>query len=252
MHPGPSRPLARSWVRTSNRSCGDIWAEDVHKQDCIANFLTYSEYLHGNLPMPDLARRIYVKSLLLLKGKTDLSSRVAFVTASINAAVESAELDLAAEAEQHKSDAESMLAADKFLRTAVPAMEDYDSCVYDAIGDSKNANPASACLGKKAASDTKVTMIEVGEVPAENIVSKPQPRWPKGAKAGAGADTLRVQVVIDGLGKVELAEAMGGCCAPRDGALEDAALAAARKARFARTRYQGDAVKVRGWLAFAY
>ena len=94
-------------------------------------------------------------------------------------------------------------------------------------------------------------MIEVGEIPAENIVSKPQPRWPKGAKAGAGADMLRVQVVIDGLGKVESAEAMGGC-SPKDGALEDAALAAARKSRFERTRYQGDSVKVRGWLAFAY
>ncbi len=231
-------------------------ADDVDKQDRIANFLTYPEYLHGNLPMPDLARRINLKSLSLLKGKTDLSSRVAFVTASINAAVESAELELAPEAQQHKSDAERMLAADKFLG-AVPAMEDYDNCVYDAIGDSKDASPASACLGKKAASDTKVTMIEVGEIPAEKIVSKSKPHWPKGAKAGVGAGMLKVQVVIDGLGKVESVEALGGASplehgAREHGALEDAALAAARKARFERTMYQGDAVKVRGWLTFAY
>jgi hypothetical protein len=231
-------------------------ADDVDKQDRIANFLTYPGYLHGNLPMPDLARRINLKSLLLLKGKTDLSSRVAFVTASINAAVESAELELTPEAQQHKSDAERMLAADKFLRTAVPAMEDYDNCVYDAIGDSKDASPASACLGKKAASDTKITMIEVGEIPAENIVSKPKPQWPKWA-TGVGAGTLKVQVVIDGSGKVESVEALGGTSplehgALEHGALEDAALAAARKARFERTRYQGDAVKVCGWLTFAY
>jgi TonB family protein len=136
-------------------------------------------------------------------------------------------------------------------------MEDYDNCVYDAIGDSKDASPASACLGKKAASDTKVAMIEVGEIPAESIVSKAKPQWPKGAKAGAGARTLKVQVVIDGLGKVESVEALGGSsalknAALKDGALEDAALAAARKARFERTMYQGDAVKVRGWLAYAY
>jgi TonB family protein len=233
----------------------ELWrylADDVDKQDRIANFLTYPEYLHGNLPMPDLARRIDLKSLSLLKGKTDLSSRVAFVTASINAAVESAELDLAAEAQQHKSDAERMLAADKFLRAAVPAMEDYDNCVYDAIGDSKDASPASACLGKKAASDMKVTMIEVGEIPAENIVSKPKPQWPKGAKAGVGAGTLKVQVVIDGSGKVESVEALGGTSPLEHGALEHAALAAAHKARFERTMYQGDAVKVRGWLAYAY
>jgi hypothetical protein len=248
----------------------ELWrylADDVDKQDRIANFLTYPGYLHGNLPMPDMARRIYLKSLSLLKGKTDLSSRVAFVTASINAAVESAELNLAAEAQQHKSDAERMLAADKFLLTAVPAMEDYDNCVYDAIGDAKIASPASACLGKKAASDTKVTMIEIGEIPAENIVSKPKPQWPKGAKAGVGAGTLKVQVVIDGLGRVESVEALGGSSplehgplehgplehgALEHGALEDAALAAARKSRFERTMYQGDAVKVRGWLAYAY
>jgi len=228
----------------------ELWrylADDVHKQDNIANFLTYPGYLHGNLPMPDLARRIYLKSLSLLNGKTDLSSRVAFVTASINAAVESAELGLTAEAQQHKSDAQRMLAADKFLLTAVPAMEDYDNCVYDAIGDSKVANPASACLGKKAASDTKITMIEVGEIPAENIVAKPKPQWPKGAKAGAGSGTLKVQVVIDGSGKVESVEALGVASA-----FDDAALAAARRARFERTMYQGDAVKVRGWLVYAY
>jgi hypothetical protein len=228
----------------------ELWrylADDVDKQDRIANFLTYSGYLHGNLPMPDLARRIYLKSLSLLKGKTDLSSRVAFVTASINAAVESAELGLASEAQQHKNDAERMLAADKFLLTAVPAMEDYDSCVYDAIGDSKDANPASTCLGKKASNDTRVSMIEVGEIPVENIVSKPKPLWPKGAKPGVGVATLKVQVVIDGSGKVESVEALGEAST-----LEDAALAAARKARFERTMYQGDAVKVRGWLTYAY
>lgn len=233
----------------------ELWrylGDDVDKQDRIANFLTYSGYLHGNLPMPDLSRRIYLKSLSLLQGKTDLSSRVAFVTASINAAVESAELGLAVEAQQHKSDTERMLAADKFLRTAVPAMEDYDNCVYDAIGDSKVANPASACLGKKAASDTKVTMIEIGEIPAETIVSKAKPQWPKGSKAGAGAGTLKVQVVIDGSGKVESVEILGGASTLQNAAFQDAALTAARKARFERTMYQGDAVKVRGWLTYAY
>ena len=234
----------------------ELWrylADDVDKQDRLASFLTYSGYLHGNLPMPDLARRIYLKSLSLLQGKTDLRSRTAFMTASVNAAVESAELQLMAEAQLHKSDAERMVAADKFMVAGFPAMEEYDACVYDAIGDAKVASPASACLGKKAASDTRVTMIEVGEIPAEKIVSKPKPQWPKGAKAGVGAGTFKVQVVIDGLGKVESVEALGGgSYVPKDGALEEAALAAARKARFERTMYQGGAVKVRGWLAYAY
>ena len=186
-----------------------------------------------------------------------MRSRTALMTASVNAAVESAELQLMAEAQLHKSDAERMVAADKFMVAAFPAMEDYDACVYDAIGDAKVASPASACLGKKAASDTRVTMIEVGEIPAEKIVSKPKPQWPKGAKAGVGAGLCKVQVVIDGSGRVESVEALGGPYvpkdgAPKDGALEEAALAAARKARFEKTMYQGGAVKVRGWLAYVY
>jgi TonB family protein len=92
-----------------------------------------------------------------------------------------------------------------------------------------------------------IFILKVGEIPAEKIVSKPKPQWPKGAKAGVGAGTLKVQVVIDGSGKVESVEALGG-----PSGLEDAALAAARKSRFERTMYQGDAVKVRGWLTYAY
>jgi TonB family protein len=251
-----SEPFQAARTQLGENFEPELWrylADDVDKQDRIASFLTYSGYLHGNLPMPDLARRIYLKSLSLLKGKTDLRSRTAFMTASVNAAVESAELQLMAEAQLHKSEAERMVAADKFMVAGFPAMEEYDACVYDAIGDAKVASPASACLGKKAASDAKVTMIEVGEIPAENIVSKPKPQWPKGAKAGVGAGTFKVRVVIDGLGKVESVEALGGgYYVPKDGALEEAALAAARKARFERTMYQGGAVKVRGWLAYAY
>jgi hypothetical protein len=62
----------------------------------------------------------------------------------MNAAVESAELELIAEARHHKNGIEKMLAADRLLVTAVQAMEDCDSCIYDAIGDSKIASPATA------------------------------------------------------------------------------------------------------------
>src|SRR5258708_23980668 len=117
---GPFQAARTQLGENFERALWRYLADDVDKQDRIANFLTYPEYLHGNLPMPDMARRIYLKSLSLLKGKTDLSSRVAFVTASINAAVESAELELTPEAQQHKSDADRMLTAAKFLGMAVP------------------------------------------------------------------------------------------------------------------------------------
>jgi TonB family protein len=228
----------------------ELWkylADDVDKQDRIANFLIYPDYLHGNLPMPDLARRIQLRSLSLLAGKSDLSSRTAFVTASINAAVQSAELELIAEARQHKNDVEKMLAADRFLVTAVPAMADYDSCIYDAIGDPKIGSPAAACKPKKASTGPVITMIEMGEIPQQKVISKPEPQWKKETKTGTLAGILKVQVVIDESGRVESAEIVDG-----PSVLQEAALAAARKARFQQTMYQGQPEKIRGWLTYSY
>lgn len=244
-----SSPFQAERTRLAENFEPELWkylGADVDKQDRIANFLTYSGYLHGNAPMPDLAMRIELKSLSLLAEKSDLSSRVAFVTASINAAVFSAELELNAKAQQHKSNVDKMLAADKSLLMAVPAMEDYDNCVYDAIGDPKISSPAVACKAKKSPTDPKIAVIEIGEIPPEKIVLKPEPQWPKGAKSGSPAGPLKVQVVIDESGNVESAEALSG---PSE--FEEAALAAARKARFQKTMYQGDPVKVRGWLTYS-
>jgi hypothetical protein len=81
-----------------------------------------------------------------------------------------------------------MLAADRLLVTAVPAMEDCDSCIYDAIGDYKIASPATASKPQKAPSDPTITMIEMGEVPQEKVISKPDPRWKKETKPRQSRD----------------------------------------------------------------
>jgi TonB family protein len=94
---------------------------------------------------------------------------------------------------------------------------------------------------------TYFMMIEMGEVPQEKVISKPEPLWKTETKTGPLAGTLKVQVVIDESGKVESAEIVD---APS--ALQDAALSAARKARFRQTMYQGQPVKVRGWLSNSY
>ncbi len=219
---------------------------NVDRHFSIDVFLLYSGYLHGNPPMPDLARRIELKILSLVAGKADLSSQMEFVSASMNVAVVSAELGMMDEARQHKSDAEKMIAADKKFVMAVPAMEDYDRCVYASIGDVRIADPTTACLPQRAARDPKVTMIEVGEVAPDKVLSKPAPRWPKATKGGA-ACVFKVRVLIDEAGNVESAETLSG-----PSAIQDAALAAARKARFQKTIYQGIPVKVRGWVEYTY
>jgi hypothetical protein len=228
----------------------ELWrylGNDVDKQDRIASFLVYPGYLHGSLPMPNLARQINLKTLSLLAGKPDRSSRILFVTASVDAAVESGELEYTAEAERHKMDVQKMLAAERFLVAGLPAMTDYENCVYDLIGNPKIPSPASTCLPNKTPDDPRITTVDMGQIEGDRVISRPEPRWPPGTKSGLPTSTIMVRILIDETGKAEAAEAWSG-----SSALREAAVAAARKAHFQKVIYQGHPVKVWGWLAYAY
>ncbi len=245
-----SAPFQQERTRLGQDFEPELWkylGEDVYKQDRIANFLIVPEYLHGNLPMPYLAMQIWLKSLSSLQGKTDLSSRSMYVTASINAAITAGYLDLLDLAELRKADAETMMAKDKFLTTSFPAIDDYDRCIYDSIGNHAIQSPAKACVGKKSASEPGSTTIEVVEIPKERILSKPQPKWPSSLKSSHASGTVTIEVLFDESGKVESADILSG---PPD--LQPAALKAAREARFQSTTYRGQAVKVRGPITYQF
>jgi len=241
-----SEPFQQERTRLGQNFELELWkylGDDVDKQDKISNFLLYPEYLHGNLPMPYLAMQIQLKSLSTLRGKTDLSSRIMYVTTSINAAILDGALGLVDQAEVHKSEAEAMMAKDKFLATGFPAIDDYDRCIYDSIGHHEIASPATTCAAKKTAGEPNVALIEVGAIPNEMFTTNPKPRWP--AKTARQPGVVVVQVVIDENGKVETADALSG---PAD--LQPAALKAAKEAHFQKTVYRGQAVKVRGQLKY--
>lgn len=243
-----SAPFQQERTRLGQNFEPELWkylGEDVDKQDRIYNFLLYPEYLHGNMPMPFLAMQIQLKSLSLLQGKTDLTSRSMYVTASINAAILAGALDLVDQAEAHKRHAETMMAEDKFLTTSFPAIDDYDRCIYDSIGDRAVQSPATACVAKKSPSEPDFTLIEVGEIPKEKFVVNPKPRTnPKTARQSG---TVTVEVLVDESGKVQTADVLSG-----PPALHDAALIAARGARFQKTMYRGQAVKVRGPVTYQF
>jgi len=241
-----SEPFQQERIRLGQNFEPELWkylGDDVDKQDKISNFLLYPEYLHGNLPMPYLAMQIQLKSLSTLRGKTDLSSRIMYVTTSINAAILDGALGLVDQAEVHKSEAEAMMAKDKFLATGFPAIDDYDRCIYDSVGHHEIASPATTCAAKKTAGEPNVALIEVGAIPNEMFTTNPKPRWP--AKTARQPGVVVVQVVIDENGKVETADALSG---PAD--LQPAALKAAKEAHFQKTVYRGQAVKVRGQLKY--
>jgi TonB family protein len=168
-----------------------------------------------------------------------------YVTTSINAAILDGALDLVDQAEIHKNEAEAMMAKDKFLTTGFPAIDDYDRCIYDSLGHHEIASLATTCAAKKTAGEPNFALIEVHEISNEKFITNPKPR-PTG-KAVHESGTVIVEVVVDDTGGVESAEALSG---PPD--LQPAALKAARAARFQKTQYRGQAVKVRGQLKYEF
>jgi protein TonB len=78
-------------------------------------------------------------------------------------------------------------------------------------------------------------------------ISKPQPAYPPIAKAARAAGTVTVQIVVDESGKVISASAVSG-----HPLLQQAAVAAARQARFSPTLLSGQPVKVSGVITYNF
>jgi protein TonB len=78
-------------------------------------------------------------------------------------------------------------------------------------------------------------------------ISKPQPAYPPIAKAARASGTVTVQVTVDESGRVISATAVGG-----HPLLQQAAVAAARQARFSPTLLSGQPVKVNGVITYNF
>ena len=78
-------------------------------------------------------------------------------------------------------------------------------------------------------------------------VSKPAPEYPEIAKAARAQGTVTVQVLVDEEGNVVSASAVSG-----HPLLQQAAVAAARRARFSPTRLSGQPVKVSGVVTYNF
>lgn len=86
-----------------------------------------------------------------------------------------------------------------------------------------------------------------GGVLQGKAIAKPQPAYPEIAKAARAAGTVTVQIVVDESGNVESAEAVSG-----HPLLRQAAVEAARRARFAPTLLSGQPVKVGGVITYNF
>jgi len=89
--------------------------------------------------------------------------------------------------------------------------------------------------------------IVSGGVLNGKAVSKPQPAYPPIAKAAGASGTVTVQILVDEEGNVVSASAVAG-----HPLLQQAAVAAAREAKFSPTRLSGQPVKVSGVVTYNF
>ena len=92
----------------------------------------------------------------------------------------------------------------------------------------------------------KKTIVSGGVLNGKAI-SKPQPAYPPIAKAARASGTVTVQIVVDESGRVIQASAVSG-----HPLLQQAAVAAARQARFSPTLLSGQPVKVSGVITYNF
>lgn len=78
-------------------------------------------------------------------------------------------------------------------------------------------------------------------------ISKPQPAYPPIAKAARASGTVTVQILVDESGRVVSASAVSG-----HPLLQQAAVSAARQARFSPTLLSGQPVKVSGVITYNF
>jgi periplasmic protein TonB len=93
----------------------------------------------------------------------------------------------------------------------------------------------------------KPKTIVSGGVLNGKAISKPQPPYPAIAKAARASGTVTVQIVVDESGRVISASAVSG-----HPLLQQAAVAAARQARFSPTLLSGQPVKVSGVITYNF
>jgi periplasmic protein TonB len=98
----------------------------------------------------------------------------------------------------------------------------------------------------KPTPEPKKTIVSGGVLNGKAI-SKPQPAYPPIAKAARAQGTVTVQIVVDESGRVISASAVSG-----HPLLQQAAVAAARQARFSPTLLSGQPVKVSGVITYNF
>ena len=121
----------------------------------------------------------------------------------------------------------------------------------DEIEDAPTAKPTPQSAPSKQPETTPASPPSksqiTGGVLNDKAIEMPKPKYPEAAKQAGVSGLVRVRVTIDEEGNVIAAEAIDG---PKE--LREAAVEAARKARFEPVRLHGQNIKVSGVLTYKF
>ena len=117
----------------------------------------------------------------------------------------------------------------------------------DAKPAEEQAAPTDLPTGEPGAPEVKRKVVVSGGVLNGKAVSKPAPEYPAEAKAAGAQGIVTVQILVDEEGNVVSATAVAG-----HPLLQDAAVRAARAARFSPTRLSGQPVRVSGVVTYNF
>ncbi|HEX8190279.1 MAG TPA: TonB family protein [Pyrinomonadaceae bacterium] len=129
----------------------------------------------------------------------------------------------------------------------------YDEALQTQSGLTRGAGGAAAPEGQAApaaaptADAAATAKVISGGVLNGKAVSKPQPEYPPAARAAGASGTVTVQILVDEEGNVVSAAAVSG-----HPLLQQAAVAAAREAKFSPTLLSGQRVKVSGVVTYNF
>ena len=132
-------------------------------------------------------------------------------------------------------------------------MRQYEEALQMQTGSARGAPGAGAPEVQVApvapadSADAAGAVVIAGGVLDGKAVSKPQPAYPPIAKAAGASGTVTVQIVVDEEGNVVSASAVSG-----HPLLQQAAVAAAREARFSPTLLSGKPVRVSGVVTYNF
>lgn len=228
----------------------ELWkylGKDLRKHYYISGFVEYEEFLNGNKPLPELARKIRLNTQDLSVSADDYELLGMKFTILRDVVVDLYENNNLALAKIVKQKAERIY-KDISEIGVVGATEDYILCVYDNLENNPGQCKKENASNNNSSNQTEnASTTNSGGVLNGKAIFLPAPEYPKAAKAVGATGAVNVQVVLDETGSIISANAVSGHALLRQAAEE-----AAKKAKFEPTIVDGQARKVTGIIIYNF